>query len=98
MEENKTSLSSPSEPVVFSAALRNRHVPDVPEDIDFLIEHLNDPNFDLKKSYPPSARSVTTGMGGKKIYAYDQSDYDAESHFGSERPSSRVSTAIEFDE
>ena len=25
-----------------------RHVPDVPEDVNFLIEHLNDPNFDLR--------------------------------------------------
>jgi hypothetical protein len=25
-------------------------VPDVPEDIDFLMEHLNDPNYDLRRS------------------------------------------------
>jgi hypothetical protein len=38
--------------------LRSRHVPDVPEDVDFLLEHLNDPNFDLTQSRPPSFSSV----------------------------------------
>lgn len=98
MEETKHSFSSSTEPVLLPNILRNRQVPDVPEDVDFLMEHLNDPNFDLKRSYPPSMRSVTTDAQGKKIYAYDPSDYDAESQFESERPTSRNSTTIEFDE
>ena len=28
------------------SSVRRRGVPDVPEDVDFLMEHLNDPNFD----------------------------------------------------
>ena len=26
-------------------SLRNRNVPDVPEDVDYMMEHLNDPNL-----------------------------------------------------
>jgi hypothetical protein len=77
-----------------------RHVPDVPEDVDFLMEHLNDPNYDLTQSRPPSFSSVTDKKSKKAIYA---SDIDAESHFDSDRYSisraeSRNSTAIEFDD
>jgi hypothetical protein len=94
MEESNHNSSYPTEPAV----LRVRHIPDVPEDVDFLMEHLNDPNLDLKKSYPPSMRTMTD-VQGKKIYAYDQQpDYDAESQFDSDRPSSRHSTTIEFEE
>lgn len=99
MEDSKhQSLSPQMETVVFPDALRHRNVPDVPEDVDFLMEHLNDPNFDLKRSYPPSVNSVSADVQGKKIYAYDQSDYDAESQVDSDRPASRNSTAIEFDD
>ncbi|KAJ3574619.1 hypothetical protein NP233_g1653 [Leucocoprinus birnbaumii] len=94
MEDSKHNMPYSTEQVV----LRSRHVPDVPEDVDFLMEHLNDPNMDLKKSYPPSMRSVSTDFQGKKIYAYDQSDYDAESQFDTDRPSSRHSTTIDFDD
>jgi hypothetical protein len=98
MEDQKHSFSSPVEPIEMMT-LRSRQLPDVPEDVDFLMEHLNDPNFDLTKSYPPSTFSVATDTQAKKIYAYDRhSDYDTDSHFDSERPGSRNSTAVEFDE
>ena len=79
-------------------SFRPRTVPDVPEDVDFLLEHLNDPNYDLKKNHPPSFESLE--KGGKKFYA---SEIDTESHFESDRYStsraeSRNSTAIDFDE
>ena len=32
--------------IVDPSSVRHRGVPDVPEDVDFLMEHLNDPNFD----------------------------------------------------
>jgi len=80
--------------------LRARHVPDVPEDIDFFMEHLNDPNYDLK-ARPPSFRSVDEKKSTKKAYA--GSEVDAESQYDSDRYStsraeSRNSTAIDFDE
>lgn len=76
--------------------LRSRHVPDVPQDVDFLMEHLNDPNLDLT-TRPPSFASVE-----KKRKSY-QPDVDAESQpdsdrYSTSRAESRMSTAIDFDE
>ncbi|KAF9455137.1 OPT-domain-containing protein, partial [Macrolepiota fuliginosa MF-IS2] len=42
------------------------------EDIDFLMEHLNNPNIDLDKSYLASIHSIETDVQGEKIYAYDR--------------------------
>ena len=82
--------------------LRSRHVPDVPEDVDFLLEHLNDPNFDLTQSRPPSFLSTETRRKSKKDI-YDSSDIDAESQFDSDRYStsraeSQVTAIDDFDE
>jgi hypothetical protein len=87
-------FSYSTEQVNVPSTLRQRNVPDVPEDVDFIMEHLNDPNFDLK-SRPPSFTSVD-----KKKY---RDDAEAESQLGSDRYStsraeSRISTAIDFDE
>ena len=78
--------------------LRSRHVPDVPEDVDFLLEHLNDPNFDLNQSRPPSFVERRT-----KKEIYESSDVDAESQFDSDRYStsraeSQVTAVDDFDE
>lgn len=73
--------------------LRARHVPDVPEDVDFLLEHLNDPNFDL-----------TSRLREKRIKkdTYEPSHIDTESQFDSDRYSSRAGSQItavdDFDE
>src|SRR5438270_8917609 len=79
------------------ATLRSRAVPDVPEDVDFIMEHLNDPNFDLR-SRPPSFSSIDR-PGQKKPYS---ADTDAESQlsdrYSTSRAESRNSTAVEFDE
>jgi len=92
--QDEKPFSSSSEHVHIPSTLRVRNVPDVPEDVDFIMEHLNDPNFDLK-SRPPSFTSVD----GRKY----KSDGEAESQLGSDRystsrPESRNSTAIDFDE
>jgi hypothetical protein len=76
--------------------LHARRVPDVPEDVNFLMEHLNDPNFDLTRSRPPSFSTQET-RSKKDIYA--SSDFDNESQFDSDRYSiSQHSTAVEFEE
>jgi hypothetical protein len=80
--------------------MRRRHVPDVPEDVDFLLEHLNDPNFDLTKSRPPSFVSAETRT---KKDIYESSDIDTESQFDSDRYStsraeSQVTAVDDFDE
>lgn len=103
MEEAKPYNSS-MEAVAVPTFLRPRRVPDVPEDVDFLMDHLNDPNYDLKKRMPSPISSDSIEMSHKKIrMSYDPSEVDTESHFDSDRYStsraeSRNSTAIEFDE
>ena len=79
--------------------LRSRQVPDVPEDVDFLLEHLNDPNFDLTKSQP----SFHSAERRTKKDIYESSDIDAESQFDSDRYStsraeSQVTAVDDFDE
>ncbi|KAG6888761.1 hypothetical protein C0992_007552 [Termitomyces sp. T32_za158] len=77
---------------------RPRQVPDVPEDVEFIMDHLNDPNFDLKKS-----RSVfSLKSEGKEFKDYEDAE-DTESRYESERysssrPESRSSSAVEFDD
>jgi len=88
-------------------ALRHRGVPDVPEDVDFFMEHLNDPNFD----YGAELRS--TADSGTDIYELERSkvvdDYStATSEFDSQSRGSRrystpsrtetSSSAFEYDE
>ncbi len=79
------------------ATLRSRAVPDVPEDVDFVMEHLNDPNYDLR-SRPPSFSSIDKRTH-RKSYPHDT---DAESQlsdkYSTSRAESRNSTAIDFDE
>ncbi|KAF8641045.1 hypothetical protein AX17_000689 [Amanita inopinata Kibby_2008] len=87
------------EPVSSQSFFRQRHVPDVPEDVDFLMEHLNDPNFDLKKPVAPSINTQSTEIPKKKLY--ESSDLDTESQFdrySTSRAESRSSAAIEFDD
>lgn len=81
--------------------LRRRHVPDVPEDVDFLMEHLNDPNFDLTKRPPSSVPAEKEKRTKKDIY--ESSDVDAESQFDSDRYSmsqaeSQITAVDDFDE
>lgn len=97
MEETKPYTSSTEQ--IDLPSLRPRNVPDVPEDVDFLMEHLNDPNFDYNKNRPSSIAS-SADMSKKKRFS--QND-DVESRFESDRYStsraeSRNSTAIDFDE
>jgi hypothetical protein len=84
---------------------RHRAVPDVPEDVDYFMEHLNDPNFDLKAPRHPSRGADSFELDHKKADAFsvDYSAHDYESHLDSDRYStdradSRISTALEFDE
>ena len=49
--------------------------PDVPEDVDYIMEHLNDPNWDFKVN--PASRSRE--FKSPKKLGYEGSDYDYES-------------------
>ncbi|KAJ7102653.1 OPT oligopeptide transporter protein-domain-containing protein [Mycena crocata] len=78
--------------------IRRRTVPDVPEDVDYIMDHLNDPNLDLKK---PLAKPISLESLQDKKPAYAPSDVDVESSDRYSTPSragSRNSTAIEFDD
>lgn len=76
--------------------LRARGVPDVPEDVDFLMEHLNDPNFDYQAELPSPTSSSTdvSELDHKKVvmsqYSSGASDFDTESRADS---TTRYSTA-----
>ncbi|KAJ7462034.1 OPT oligopeptide transporter [Mycena latifolia] len=75
--------------------VRRRNVPDVPEDVDYVMDHLNDPNLDLKK---PMGKPISS----ESFKTYANSDVDTESSDGRystpSRAGSRNSTAIEFDD
>jgi hypothetical protein len=98
MEETK-SISSATDVAAMPNSMHHRGRPDVPEDVDFLLEHLNDPNLDLK-----AVRS-TYEIGSKKPlphYTGAASDIDTESHIGSEgrstsRAESRYEAIIDFE-
>jgi len=92
MDETKP---HPSEKVIPPSFTHERggHVPNVlseTRDIDFLVEHLNDPNYDLERN--------------KKVHpSFFASDIDTESHAGSGGhltlgAEPKNSTAIDFDE
>ena len=70
-----------------------RHTPDVPEDIDFLLEHLNDPNLDLKESY-----AVRSFKEKPSKSLYDRSEVDTESrYYESDRYSTSRSDSADID-
>ncbi|KAJ7811984.1 OPT oligopeptide transporter protein-domain-containing protein, partial [Mycena leptocephala] len=79
--------------------VRRRNVPDVPEDVDYMMEHLNDPNFDLKKplAKPISLESLRT-TDQKPAYAPSDVDVESDRYSSPSRAGSRNSTAIEFDD
>lgn len=84
---------------------RPRHVPDVPEDVDFLLDHLNDPNYDMSKApLTASTESFDYDDNKKKAdglsYSAKASDFDTESAIESSRYSapSRMSDFTDFDE
>ncbi|KAJ8083693.1 hypothetical protein PM082_002459 [Marasmius tenuissimus] len=84
--------------------LRARRVPDVPEDIDYVMDHLNDPNLDLKRPLLSTA-TEDLELDDKKANQlhYSPSEVDTESHIDSvseryTRAESRNSTAVDFDD
>jgi len=80
--------------------LRPRNVPDVPEDIDtdFVMEHLNDPNIDLKRPFRDSIESLELAdKKSQKFYASSEIDSESD-RYSTDRAESRNSTAVDFDE
>lgn len=73
-----------------------RQVPDVPEDIEWYREHLNDPNLDLRATRPSSVRSY--GDSTKKKYSgYEPSEMDSEDQYD-RYSTSRAESTMDFDE
>lgn len=95
MEEFKDYPTASASDVNATPQLRERHVPDVPEDVDFLMEHLNDPNFDLGGFPSPAATSSSVEFDRQsherhaKSSAYG-SEYDNESQLDSTHYSSHA--------
>ena len=101
-------MSSPveEEPKGFTTAIQGeeehpslvvRQMPDVPEDVDYYMEHLNDPNLDLRSTRPSSVRSFSMDSKKKVQMGYEQSDIDTESQYD-RYSTSRAESAIDFDE
>jgi hypothetical protein len=62
--------------------LRPRHEPDVPQDVDFLMDHLNDPNYDLRphsQSFISSSGTTITQKEEKLTFSIKSINLDSES-------------------
>ncbi|KAG8220066.1 OPT oligopeptide transporter [Butyriboletus roseoflavus] len=94
--------------VVGPSSVRRRGVPDVPEDVDFLMEHLNDPNFDYHSELQSLSDSSTEVFELEKKKVSDAgsvrlSEFDVQSRSESTRYSttSRTETqdtALDYDD
>lgn len=78
--------------------------PDVPQDVDALLEeHWNDPNYEVNGLPSPTASSTASfelesrGRGGSTT-RYSASDFDGESHYGSSKEHSTSKLKYEDDE
>ena len=64
--------------------LFHRHVPDVPQDVDEVLDHLNDPNWDYSPSSPTLSTNSIDLEGKGKTYTdssrHSTSDFGTESH------------------
>ena len=99
--------SHPARVVNIPSFARPRHIPDVPQDVDFLLDHLNDPNYDMTK-VPLTASTETFNYddhkrmadGLSRTYSTKGSDFDTDSAIESTRYSapSRMSDFTDFDE
>jgi hypothetical protein len=91
--------------IVTPSSVRHRGVPDVPEDVDFIMEHLNDPNFDYHSDLQSLSDSSTEvfELEKKRARSVRVSEFDAQSRSESLRYStaSRTETqgtAFDYDE
>jgi|SRR5882672_1786165 hypothetical protein len=93
--------------VTFPQYPHPRHVPDVPQDVDYLMDHLNDPNYDIRnrsKSATASSYSLGVKKGEdltdfKHDFETKSTDLDTESQVESTRYSTTsMSDFTDFDE
>ena len=106
MDTNYNTPQGPSSPQL----LRPRPLADVPQDVDFLQEHLNDPNYDLNsnsKSLITAGTLIAEKAGDlnhdsieKHDFSTTSTELDIESQIESARCSiaSRMSDFTDFDE
>ncbi len=95
-----TTATEPMSAISTQSFFRPRRAPDVPEDVDLLMEHLNDPNYDLKKPiHTTHATLESWDMGQKRFYDHSEADTDSQyDRYSTSRADSRSSAAIDFDE
>ena len=76
--------------------------PDVPQDVDSLLEeHWNDPNYDVNGLPSPTASSADSfelESKGRRGSSYSNSDFDGESHYGSSKDHSASKLKFAEDE
>ncbi|KAG6371674.1 OPT oligopeptide transporter [Boletus reticuloceps] len=101
-----TSFSNSATNIVNHSAFRRRGVPDVPEDVDFIMEHLNDPNFDYHSELQSLSDSSTDVLELEKRKVSDTgsvrlSEFDVQSRSESLRystTSETQGTAFDYDD
>ena len=86
--EVESPVTSPLPTTSTTRSKRMTH-PDVPQDIDSLLEeHWNDPNYDVNGLPSPTASSTDSfelESKGRRASNYSGSEFDGESHYGSSK-------------
>lgn len=85
------STALPTRPSLF-----RRNAPDVPEDVDDLMEHFNDPNWDFGRAASPTLTTESYDLDYKAKTTdpsrYSTSDFDTESQVESSYGKTAVSS------
>ncbi|KAG6837863.1 hypothetical protein H0H93_013016 [Arthromyces matolae] len=93
MEDTPRAYTTQAAVNVSIPTFRPRQVPDVPEDVDYAQEHLNDPYLDLKKRPSVHSLEVKNEKESKK-YAEDAESHYETDRFSTSRAESRRSASI----
>lgn len=99
--EVESPVTSPLPTTSTTKSKRMTH-PDVPQDIDSLLEeHWNDPNYDVNGLPSPTASSTDSfelESKGRRASNYSGSEFDGESHYGSSKAHSASKLKFADDE
>ena len=91
-------------PTTSTTKTKRQTFPDVPRDVDSLLEeHWNDPNYDVNGLPSPTASSTDSfeleGKGRRgSATGYSTSDFDGESHYGYSKEHSASKLKFEDEE
>lgn len=94
--------------MVHPSSVHRRAVPDVPEDVDFLMEHFNDPNFDYHSELQSLSDTSTevfelekkkvSDTGSVRISEFDVQSRSESIRYSTASRTESQGTAFEYDE